>query len=326
MRTYNVRTEALREDESQPCKCCLLWCWCTGMIDSSLWWHGPDLLWNSSEHWNFADGIPANPPNDREVNKVTVRTTQTQEPLSLLERLKYFSIWHRAKGAIAVSLCLQQRFRKVKGNGSEVSQCNQNNREERKKGTSTYVPIDVQDLQQVEQHIIKTAQNEIFRDEIQRLKSVNAQQQVVDQDATKNGNQRTKKSSSLHKVNPFIDENGLLRVGGRISLSSLPYDARQPIILPKEGHVTDLILCHFHQSVKHQGTGVIQNEIRSARFWNISGSSVVSHHISKCVSCQRLRSSPQDKKMSDLAEDRLEPAPPLTICAVDYFGLWLVKH
>lgn len=256
--------------------------------DSCLWWHNPDFLWNSSEHWNFAEGIPANPPNDREVNKVTVRTTQTQEPLSLLERLKYFSIWHRAKGVIAVSLCLQQRFRKVKGRGSEVSQCNQNNREERKKGTSTYVPIEVQDLQQVEQHIIKTAQNEIFRDEIQRLRSVNAQQQVMDQDATKHRNQRMKKSTSLHKLDPFIDENGLPQVGGRIRLSSLRYDAQHLIILPKEGHVTDLILCHFHQSVKHQGRGVTQNEIRSAGFWIIGGSSVVSHHISKCVSCRRL--------------------------------------
>lgn len=62
--------------------------------DSSLWWHSPDFLWNSSEKWNFADGIPAIPPNDPEVKKVTVRTTQTQEPLSLLERLKYFSTWH----------------------------------------------------------------------------------------------------------------------------------------------------------------------------------------------------------------------------------------
>lgn len=134
-----------------------------------------------------------------------------------------------------------------------------------------------------------------------------------------------KKSSSLYKLDPFIDENGLLRVGGRLRLSSLPYDARHPIILPKEGHVTNLILCHFHQAVKHQGRGATQNEIRSAGFWIIGGSSVVSHHISKCVSCRRLRSSPQDQKMSDLPEDRLEPAPPFTFCAADYFGPWLVK-
>lgn len=145
------------------------------LIDNSLWWHGPDFLWNSSESWNFADGIPAIPPNDPEVKKVTARATQTQEPLLLLKRLEYFSSWHRAKRAIAVCLRLQRKFRKIEDSGSEVSQCKQMNGEERKRETSTYVSIDVQDLQQAEQYIIKTVQNEMFRDEIQLLRSVNAQ-------------------------------------------------------------------------------------------------------------------------------------------------------
>ena len=101
-------------------------------------------------------------------------------------------------------------------------------------------------------------------------------------------NKAQKSENEEVKLDPFIDENGLLQVGGWIRLSSLCYDAQHLIILPKEGHVTDLILCHFHQSVKHQGRGVTQNEIRSAGFWIIGGSSVVSHHISKCVSCRRL--------------------------------------
>lgn len=34
---------------------------------------------------------------------------------------------------------------------------------------------------------------------------------------------------------------------------------------------------------------------------------------------------PQEQKMADLPEDRLEPAPPFTFCAVDYFGPWYIK-
>ena len=30
--------------------------------------------------------------------------------------------------------------------------------------------------------------------------------------------------------------------------------------------------------------------------------------------------------MANLSEDRLEPAPPFTFCAVDYFGPWYVKE
>ena len=53
--------------------------------------------------------------------------------------------------------------------------------------------------------------------------------------------------------------------------------------------MTNLILCHYHQLVKHQGCGIAQNEIRLSGYWIIGGSSVVSNHISKCVSCRKLR-------------------------------------
>ena len=90
--------------------------------------------------------------------------------------------------------------------------------------------------------------------------------------------------------------------------------------------MTNLILCHYHPPVKHHGHGITQNEIRSSGYWIVGGSSVVSNHISKCVSCRKLRGSPQEQKMANLPEDRLEPAPPFTFCAVDYFGPWHIKE
>lgn len=57
----------------------------------------------------------------------------------------------------------------------------------------------------------------------------------------------------------------------------------------------------------------------------MSGSSVVSSYVSKCVKCLKLRGVVKDQKMADLSPDRLEPAPPFTYCAVDYFGPWITK-
>ena len=94
-----------------------------------------------------------------------------------------------------------------------------------------------------------------------------------------------KKKSCLHKLDPFLDENGILRVGGRIKLSSLSYKLKYPIFLPKKGQATELILCPYHQLVEHQGRVIGQNEVRQAGYWIIGGSSAVSNHISKCVSC-----------------------------------------
>ena len=135
-----------------------------------------------------------------------------------------------------------------------------------------------------------------------------------------------KRSSSLYKLDPFLDEDGLLRVGGRLRQSSAPYEVKHTVILPKKGHVMTLILCHYHKSVQHQGRGITQNEVRSSGYWIIGGGSVVSNHISKCVSCRGLRGSSQEQKMANLPEDPLEPAPPFAFSAVDYFGPWYIKE
>ena len=134
-----------------------------------------------------------------------------------------------------------------------------------------------------------------------------------------------KRSSPLYKLDPFIDEEGVLRVGGRIKHSSLPYNVRHPVILPRKGHVTGMILCHHHQTIQHQGRGVTQGEVRSAGYWIIGGSSAVLSHISKCLTCRQLRSMPQEQKMADLPKDCLQPAPPFIFCAVDYFGPCYIK-
>ena len=167
-------------------------------------------------------------------------------------------------------------------------------------------------------------QNEAFPDEVQLLKDVKTKQQAVDQDTSKDKIKAMKRSNSLYKLDPFLDEDGLLRVGGRLMQSRVPFEVKQPVILPKKGHVTNPILCHYHKLVQHQGRGITQNEVRASGFWIIGGSSVVSNHISKCVSCRRLRGGPQEQKMANLPKDRLKPAPPFAFSAVDYFGPWYI--
>ena len=57
-----------------------------------------------------------------------------------------------------------------------------------------------------------------------------------------------------------------------------------------------------------------------------TGYSAVSQCISSYVECRRRRGLPQQPKMSELPEDRLEPSPPFSYSAVDYFGPFLIKE
>ena len=58
----------------------------------------------------------------------------------------------------------------------------------------------------------------------------------------------------------------------------------------------------------------------------LGGSSAVSNCISRCVTCRKLRGLLQTEKMADLPSDRIEPSPPFSYCAVDFFGPFLIKE
>lgn len=46
----------------------------------------------------------------------------------------------------------------------------------------------------------------------------------------------------LRKLNPFLDKNQILRVGGRIPLYGVLFDKKYPILLPRWGRLTELII------------------------------------------------------------------------------------
>lgn len=51
-------------------------------------------------------------------------------------------------------------------------------------------------------------------------------------------------SSILNKLNPFLDHDGILRIGGTLSQSNLPYDVKHPRILPSKHEFTNILIRH----------------------------------------------------------------------------------
>lgn len=167
----------------------------------------------------------------------------------------------------------------------------------------------VEEINQAGLSVIKLVQKETFKEEIQVL---NKQGDVPS-------------TSKLFNLNPFI-QDGVVRVGGRLRKSSMSLNEKHPVVLPKSGHMTQLIIAHCHGQIKHQGRGQTLNEIRSQGYWILGGSKLVAEFIRRCVICRRLRRPVEEQKMADLPEDRVEPSPPFTFCGMDCFGPFVTKH
>jgi len=62
------------------------------------------------------------------------------------------------------------------------------------------------------------------------------------------------KRSRIANLSPFLDENQVIRVGGRLQKAQISFTQKHPILLPSQHHVTDCIIREIHQ--KHYHTGI----------------------------------------------------------------------
>ncbi|XP_077986124.1 uncharacterized protein LOC144440612 [Glandiceps talaboti] len=117
-----------------------------------------------------------------------------------------------------------------------------------------------------------------------------------------------------------MGDDNLLRVGGRFSLSMISEESKYPVILPKNSHVSTLILCEIHEHGQHFGRSYILSKLRE-KYWIPNANSAARMMVSKCVVCRRQRAKLGERKMADLPADRLQAnRQPFTSVGVDYFG------
>jgi hypothetical protein len=84
----------------------------------------------------------------------------------------------------------------------------------------------------------------------------------------------------------LVDRDGILKCKGRLSNSDLEEAAREPIILPKEHWLTELIISACHKRVHHCGLRATLAELRG-KYWVPRGRQIVKKVIGKCVVCKR---------------------------------------
>ncbi|GFW39131.1 integrase catalytic domain-containing protein [Trichonephila clavipes] len=138
---------------------------------------------------------------------------------------------------------------------------------------------------------------------------------------------RTSKFKELSHliVNPFIDSDGLLRVGGRLSNSDLPYVNKHPAILPGNHNLTVQIIVHFHRKNLHTGASSLLHYVRE-KFWPLNGRSLCRKVVHECLVCFKSRPFVTSQLMGNLPCDRVVPDYPFNCSGVNFCGPFMIRY
>ena len=247
-------------------------------VERSKWLEGPEFLKDSEETWQTGDIKSKVDPADPGV-KVNVNANVVTEKNDMLSRLDRFSSLNTAKAAVAICLRYKNNLReKAVAKKDELK--NRKPESEGRERVSASSLLSVDELQKAEMEIVKMVQSDAFPGEIKNLEDIKADSSSSNRLSDKKKKVVLKKTSALHMLDPFVDSDGILRVGGRIRGANFAQTLKTPIILPKFGHLTKLVVSYIHEKTHHGGRGITMNEQRAHGYWIINGNTVVRRFIS----------------------------------------------
>ncbi|XP_076231248.1 uncharacterized protein LOC143177269 [Calliopsis andreniformis] len=170
-------------------------------------------------------------------------------------------------------------------------------------------PLTIDEIRNANDCIIRTVQASTFSSDIQNLKA----------------NTELHPKSKLLSLHPFLDDKGILRVGGRLRNSNLPFSQKHPILLPKNNHITELIIRRAHVQNYHAGITSTLYTVR-LQYWPIDGKNITRKIVRHCVKCFRVNPPTVNYVMGNLPANRITEARPFHNCGVDYCGPFYMKE
>ncbi|GBN70409.1 hypothetical protein AVEN_118910-1, partial [Araneus ventricosus] len=260
--------------------------------DNPVWFQGPEWLELTSEYWPMQnnailEGLDGIELEYRKTvsNVIQFGCTVNSEKLLVLENYSSLRRLYR------VTAWIKRFIKRVK------------------KIVTTKGPLTTEELEEAEMYWIQVEQRQCYSEEFETLAGVG----------------QVKKNSSLYNFGPFLDDKGILRMGGRLEYSDFSSDEKHPIILPRNSSLTGLIVQDEHICMKHGGIATTLAKIRS-RFWIPKDRQIVQKIIRRCLICRRYSAKSADQLTSQLPEDRIAQTPPFYSSGVDFAGPIYVKN
>ncbi|XP_063915021.1 uncharacterized protein LOC135131281 [Zophobas morio] len=268
--------------EQNPADCASRGLLPSELVHHSLWWAGPTWLQLPEIEWNLGD---SNEPNQSlavmtEKKKVVLNVVTSRDHIIDILLNRYSSL-RSVQRVIAILI----RFTR-----------NARNKEQRVSGHLT-----AEELHRALLVVIQHVQASCFEDEIAKLRR----------------NQQL--SKALQRLNPFLDNRGFLRVGGRLQHPQLPFDAKHPLLLPSKHRLTELLIEQFHVRYLHVGHQTLFFLLRQ-QFWILSAKRAIRSVVSRCIRCFRTRPTSITPLMGNLPYARVNHLKPFLHSGVDFAG------
>ncbi|XP_047990029.1 uncharacterized protein LOC125229255 isoform X1 [Leguminivora glycinivorella] len=263
---------------------------------SQAWFQGPAFLRQPEDQW----------PKDLKNAKVAEEATCEKRSVNMISTLEIhlpvpdegrFSNWIRlvrtaARVIYFIKICRQK---------CQERKLNQR----RKKSNKDTVHLDSAMMKMAEKHIIKKCQNDTFAAEIACLTQ----------------GKPLPSNSRLLKLTPYLDDDGILRVGGRIDQTAgVDLSTTRPPILDGKHRTTRLIVEYYHRRAMHVANEHVVNELRQS-YWIVNLRPTVRSVAAQCLFCRYRRANPQPQRMGDLPAAHLQYSRrPFSYTGVDFFG------
>lgn len=253
--------------------------------DDELWWKGPSWLLSPADRPG-----QSNSDLDTQLEKRSERACFTATRTDTIETLiVQFSSLDRLLRVIAY-------IRRWK-----------NHRRPREDKTCDSI-VSAAEMTDALNTLVQSAQSLHFAQELQALRQ----------------GSNTAKGSKLRRHHPFLDDNGLLRLGGRLEHAMLAYNERHPLIIPRESHLAELLIRHAHHVTLHGGPQLVQSFLQR-RWWILQARRQIRKVIHDCFVCVRYQGRRQDQLMAPLPEARVTPSRPFAIVGLDYAGPFALR-
>lgn len=163
-------------------------------------------------------------------------------------------------------------------------------------------PLSVEELEYTRKSLIRKEQRTAFSQELKALKN----------------RIEISHKSSIRALNPFLDKDDILRVGGRLKHSELQTDIKHPILLPHHSRLIELIIQHEHKNNLHSG---IEATLASVRliYWPIKARGTIKRLLRQCITCFKARPR-MSEQMMGLPSHRVVITRPFSTTGVDFCG------